>query len=62
MTLRRTYLPSINALACSKARDIEPVLENIKLSHLVQNHSSVTRLKQFVYRCQMNNTTVPNII
>ena len=48
---RRTYLPSINNLACSKA-----VLENINLSFLSQNHSSVTRLKQFVYGCQKYNT------
>ena len=33
------------------------MLENLNLSHLTQNHSSVTRLKQFVYRCQMYNTT-----
>ena len=57
MTPRRTYLPSINTLVCSKGRDIEPVLENINLYYLAQNHSSVTRLKQFVYRCQMYNTT-----
>ena len=56
MTPSRTYLPSINILACSKA-EIEPVLENMNHSHLAQNHSSVTRLKQFVYRCQMCNTT-----
>ena len=52
MTLRRTYLPSINTLACSK-----PVFENMNLSYLAQNQSSVTRLKQFVYRCQMYDTT-----
>ena len=57
MTPRRTYVPSINTLACSKAEIIEPVLENMNLSYLPQNHSSVTRLKQFVYRCQMYNTT-----
>ena len=59
MTPRRTYLPSINTLACSKAEilSIEPVLENMNLSYLAQNHSSVTRLEQFVYRCQMYNTT-----
>ena len=64
MTLRRTYLPSINTLACSKA-EIEPVLENMSLSYLAQNHSSVTRLKQFIYRCQMYDTTeswLPNMI
>ena len=41
---------------CSEA-EIEPVLENMNLSYLAQNQSSVTRLKQFVYRCQMYNTT-----
>ena len=57
MTVRRTYLPSIKTLTCSKA-DIEPVLENINLTYLAQNHSRVTRLKDwFVYRCQMYNTT-----
>ena len=53
--LPRTYLPSINTLACSK--DIDPVLENMNLSYLAQNQLSMTRLKQFVYRCQMYNTT-----
>ena len=65
MTLRRTYLPSINTLACSKAELRKPVLENMNLSYLAQNHSSVTRLKQFVYRCQMHDTTeswLPNMI
>ena len=52
MTPRRTYLPIINTLACSKAG-----LENMNLSYLAQNHSSVTSFKQFVYRCQMYNTT-----
>ena len=56
MTPRRTYLPSINTPACSKADDIEPVLETMNLSFLAQNHSSVTRLKQFVYRCQKYHT------
>ena len=56
MTLRRKYLPSVNTLAYSKARDIEPVLANMNLSYLAQNHSSVTRLKQFVYRCQTCDT------
>ena len=56
MTPRRTYVPSINTLACSKAEIIEPVLENMSLSYLPQNHSNVTILKQFVYRCQMYNT------
>ena len=32
MTPKRTYLPSINALACSKA-DIEPVLKNMNISY-----------------------------
>ena len=54
MTHRRTYLPSINTLACSIA---ETVLENMNLSYLAQNHSSVTRLKPFVYRSQVYNTT-----
>ena len=60
MTPRRTYLPSINTLTCSK-----PVLENINLSYLAQNHSGVTRLKWFVDRRQMYNTTeslLPNMI
>ena len=47
MTPTRTYLPSINTIACSKA-EIEPVLENMNLTYLAQNHSSITRLKQFV--------------
>ena len=38
MTPRRTYLPSINNLACSKACSIacsiEPVLENMNPSYL----------------------------
>ena len=55
MTPRRTYLHNINTLACSKA-EIEPVLKIMNLSYLVQNHSSVTRLKQIVYRFQMHNT------
>ena len=46
MTHRTTYLPSNNTLACSKS-DIEPVLENMNLSYLAQNHSSVTRCKKF---------------
>ena len=61
MTVRRTYLPSIITLACSKA-DTEHMLENMNLPH---NHSSVTRLKQFVYKCQMYDTTeswLPNMI
>ena len=37
--------------------DMEPVLENMNLSYLAQNHSSMTRLKEFVYRCQMYNIT-----
>ena len=60
MTPRRRYSPSINTLACSK-----PVLKNMNLSCLAQNHSSMTRLKQFVYRCQMYNNTeskLPNMI
>ena len=58
MTPRRTYLLSINTLACSKAEIyIKPVLENMNLSCLAQNHSSMTRLKQFVYRSQVYNTT-----
>ena len=57
MTPRRTFLPRINIQACSQAGDIAPVLENMNLSFFAQNHSSVTRLKQFVYRCQMHNTT-----
>ena len=56
MTPRKTYLPNINTVACSKA-EIQPVLENTNLSFPAQNHSSMTRLKQFVYRCQMYNTT-----
>ena len=63
ITSRRTYLPSINTLACSKA-EIEPVRENMNLSYLAQNYSSITRLKQFVYRWQMYCTTesLPNMI
>ena len=37
----------------------------MNLSFLAQNHSRVTRLKQFVYRCQMYDTTeswLPNMI
>ena len=44
MTPRNTYLSSIYTLACSKA-EIEPVFENINLTYLAQNHSSVKRLK-----------------
>ena len=64
MTPRRTYLPSISTLACSKADDIEPVLETMNLSFLAQNHSSVTRLKKFVYRCIRSTTllNLPNMI
>ena len=51
MTPRRTYLSSI------KAEIMEPMLENMNLSYLAQNHLSMTRLKQFVYRCQMYITT-----
>ena len=44
MIPRRTYLPSIIVLACSKAEIIiEPVLENMNFSYLAQNHSSLTR-------------------
>ena len=32
------------------------MLENNNLSYTSQNHSSVTILKHFVYRWQMNNT------
>ena len=49
MTPRKTYLPSINTPACSKA-EIEPVLENMNMFYLAQNYSSVTRLKKIVYR------------
>ena len=45
--------------------NLEPVLENMNLSYLPQNHSSMTRLKQFVNRCQMYDTTeswLPNVI
>ena len=45
MTPRRIYMPNINTLACCKACDIELRLENMNLSYLAQNHSSVTRLK-----------------
>ena len=50
MTPRRTYLLSINTLACSKAE-----IENMNLSYLAQNHSSVTRLKNLLIdvRCAM---------
>ena len=41
----------------SQSRDIAPKLENINLSYIVQNHSSVTILKHFVYRYQMNIIT-----
>ena len=56
MIPRRTYLPSNNTLACSKA-EIEPknMLKNMNLSYLAQNHLSMTRLKHFVYRCQKYN-------
>ena len=58
MTPRKTFLPSINtlALSCSKA-EIEPVLENMNLSYVAQNHSSITGFKQFADRCQVYNTT-----
>ena len=67
MIVRRTYLPSITTLACSKAGIYEPLLptENMNLSYLLQYHSSIARLKQFVYRCQMYDTTeswLPNMI
>ena len=57
MTPRKTYLPSIKTIACSKAESIDPVLGNMNLSCYAQNHTSMTRLKQFVYRCQAYNTT-----
>ena len=59
MTSRRTYSPSFNTLACSQAEIKEPVLEYINLSYLAQNHSSITRLKQFnvCNRCQIYNST-----
>ena len=34
----------------SKSGDIAPKLENINLSYIAQNHSSVTILTHFVYR------------
>ena len=47
MTVRRTYLSSINTLACSEAEIIiEPVLKNVNLTYFAQNHSFVTRLKK----------------
>ena len=54
MTPRRKHLSSINTLACSKenracASKYEPLLPC--------GESSLIRLKQFVYRCQMYNTT-----
>ena len=55
MSPRRTYVLSIPKLACPKA-DIEPVLYNMNLSYLALNYPSMTRLKQFVYRCQMHLT------
>ena len=48
---RRTYLPSINTLACSKAADVEPVLENMNLSYFAQSNSSVTRYMFIDVRC-----------
>ena len=56
MTPRRTYLPSITTLARFKAENEEPVFENMNLSYLALNQSSMTRLKQFVYRFQVYNT------
>ena len=41
MTPRRTYLPSINTVACSKT-EIEPVLENM---NLLPGAESLTRDK-----------------
>ena len=54
MTPRRTNLPSINNSFFSGC-DMEPVLENMNLFYLAQNYSSVTRLNEFVCRCQMYN-------
>ena len=45
MTPRRTYLPSITTLACFKAENEEPVFENMNLSYLALNQSSMTRFK-----------------
>ena len=52
MTPRRTfYLPSINTYLVLRL-NIKPVLENIYLYFLAQNHLSVTRLKLFIdVRC-----------
>ena len=41
----------------SQRGDIAPKLENINLSYIAQNHSSVTILKHFVYGYQMNIIT-----
>ena len=65
MTVRRTYLPNITALACSTADTYSLCLKTFNLSYLPQNHSSMTRLKQVVYRCQMYDTAeswLPNMI
>ena len=47
---------NINILLCAKAENIAPMLENNNLSYTSQNHSSVTILKHFVNRWQMNIT------
>ena len=45
MTVSVTYLASIYTLAFSNKAEMESVLENMNLTYLAQNHSSVTRLK-----------------
>ena len=46
-----------NFLSYPKAENIAPKLENTNLSFIAQNHSSVTTLKRYVYRWQMNIIT-----
>ena len=49
MDCRRTFLVNINVICMFQSSDTgQPS---------VQDHSSVTRLKQFVYECHMYNTT-----
>ena len=57
MNSGRIYLLKVNVPAFSTAEIIEPVLENINISSIEQNHSSVTILIEFVSRYQMNITT-----
>ena len=47
----------LTSLHVPKLKNITPMLENNNLSYTSENHSSVTVLKHFVHRWQMNITT-----